>query len=209
MGIQLGQDFLGPVSTPRVRDEDERHAELLAELVALRAELVALLADQPAPQVTVSPPDLAPVLAAVDGIALPAPVRVEPFDYERLAAILALTLESEREDKGELAKALERINKKIGALAGGGSSGSGFVSRADHPVFTAEAPLDTRFEWADVGGEAKPLYQALAAPGTADTSPVWEVQKFVYAAAPGTATGFVVERTVTRTGAWSARATLF
>lgn len=66
---------------------------------------------------------------------------------------------------------------------------------------------DYRFDWQSLGGENKPLYYGTGKPGTADSSPTWKIQKFVFELhASGK---YVLTKTFIRTGAWDNRANLF
>lgn len=67
---------------------------------------------------------------------------------------------------------------------------------------------DQQIEFANVGGETKPLYVGQAPPSTVPTALVWVIQKYTWSAAP-TGTGTVPSQIQTRTGAWTDRALLF
>lgn len=66
---------------------------------------------------------------------------------------------------------------------------------------------DRRFEWQLVGGENKPLYIGVAAPGTLTTDATWSIERYAFLAGPSGA--FVPSLVQTRVGAWDSRAGLF
>jgi hypothetical protein len=121
MPVQLGQGYRGPAPAPVPTGDERRHAELLAELAALR-QVVAALASQPAPQVHVPAPDLSEILHALSPQAEHVPHAAEPLDYVALAEALGNAVAS-REVAGtdrtdEVIGELRKIGQKFGrALA--------------------------------------------------------------------------------------------
>jgi len=211
MPLQLGAAFaprvvVEHVEHPQITIESLRAEQLLTAIGALREALATM----PAPVVNVAEPDLTAIVQAVTQIKGPATA-------DEIAAAVAqqITPGGEPEMEGvltELVAALKTLDFRLKGIGSSSTGGGGLATRiqnvADTSLDTREAALDSRYEWQDVSGTAKPLYVGQATPGTATSSALWAVQKYTWVAAP-VGTDPVPSQILTRVGAWDSRITLF
>jgi hypothetical protein len=120
MPVQLGQGYRAPAPVAPPTGDERRHAELLAELAALR-EVIVALASQPAPQVHVPAPDLSELLHVLHPQEH-VPQAIEPLDYVAIGEAVGNAVAARQivgtDRTDEVIGELRKIGQKFGrALA--------------------------------------------------------------------------------------------